>query len=182
MSAPLKTFEVTVQGLWTRTHIISGPKGELGRLTVHRNKWGLVDRARYSPKKGEVLEMRRDPGLLRGQFSFWTDGNEWLGSSLRWSFSKRGITLHTGSRPLKLQPSPTLAAGWVLMAPKTGRMATIRHKSLFSRKATLEVHRRLEFELLLFAYFLGSMVRLESIWPGPILDEPIPSASGATCS
>ena len=31
----------------------------------------------------------RDPGLLRSQFSVWTEGREWLGSSLRWGWTRR---------------------------------------------------------------------------------------------
>ena len=36
---------------------------------------------------------------------------------------------------------------------------------LFGRSATLELYRKLDFELLLFAYFVGTLAPNEMIWP-----------------
>jgi hypothetical protein len=124
-----------------------------------------------------VLQIRRDPGLLRSQFSIWTQGQEWLGSSLRWSFVRREIVLHTGSRPLRILPQPGFRMGWTLQAPRTGEIARIS-PGPFSRRSRIEVFRKVEFELLLFTYFLGWQIRLESFWPGPLIDEE-PSAAPA---
>jgi hypothetical protein len=52
-----------------------------------------------------------------------------------------------------------------MVAPKTGDMARIE-TSLFRRSSRIEVFRRVDFELVLFAYFLGVQLRLESVWPG----------------
>ncbi len=173
-------YEVSISGLWAPRHTISGPDGPLGVLTVERNSRGMVTAGTYRPEKGEVLYFRRDPGLLRSQFSLWTEGHEWLGSSLRWNVVRRDIQLHTGSKPLRLLPIPGFRRGWQLVAPKTGEMARVTHSL---RKARIEVYRRVDFEVLVFAYFLGSFILLESLWPGPDLrnsEEMIGTATAGT--
>lgn len=171
-------YQARVRGLWNSTHELSGPDGPLGTLQVRRNGWGMVVEGHWTPTKGEKLHLRRDPGLLRSQFSLWTDGREWLGSSLRWSFAAREIVLHTGSRPLRLVPLPGFRIGWTLQAPRTGEMARISG-GLLGRSMRIEVFRKLEFELLLFSYFLGWQVRRESFLPGPRLDDDPTAASAA---
>jgi hypothetical protein len=162
---PTATYEVRIRGFWNSVHRLETKEGPLGVLTIERNAWGLVVGGRYSPTKGEVLVVRRDPGLLRSQYSMWTEGKEWLGSSLRWHLARREIVLHTGSRPLRILPLPGFRAGWTLQAPKTGEMARI-HGFPFSRKARIEVFRKVEMELVVFAYFLGAGLLPESLWPG----------------
>lgn len=169
-TTPLHTFRVQVSGLWNTRHEFTrveedGSTVVEGVLSVSRGSWGRVTQAEYRPAKGEVLFIRRDPGLLRSQFSLWTDGNEWLGSSLRWGV-RRQIDLSTGSKPLYLLPVSGLRAGWGLYAPKSGENARMP-SGLLGRSARLEVFRRLDFPLLVFAYFLGNQVLLESILPGP---------------
>ena len=166
MSDTSTTYTTKVSGLWSPRHEIHGPDGRLGVLSASRNRWGTVAEARYAPEKGEVLLMRRDPGLLRSQFSLWTEGREWLGSSLRWSFVGRAITIHTASKPLRLLPAPGLRRGWRLVAPRTGEVARITAGGL-GRGTRIEVHQRVDFEIVLFAYFLGSLILWESAWPGP---------------
>jgi hypothetical protein len=39
-----------------------------------------------------------------------------------------------------------------------------------ARSARIEVYRKVDLELLVFAYFLGSQILLESLWPGPSRD------------
>jgi hypothetical protein len=170
MAEAIATYDVEVSGLWRTVHRLRNAEGEVGVLEISRGRGGLIVAGRYSPVKGEVLQIRRDPGLLRSQFSIWTDGQEWLGSSLRWSFVRREIVLHTGSRPLRILPQPGFRMGWTLQAPRTGEMARIR-PGLLSRRSRIEVFRKVEFELLLFTYFLGWQIRLESFWPGPLIDE-----------
>lgn len=171
------TYEVRVRGLFPRRHIVSGPDGDLGVMRLERNRWGMVVGGRYTPETGEVLLFRRDPGLLRSQFSLWTEGREWLGASLRWSFISREIYISTGGRPFRVVPLPGLRKGWRLVAPKTGEVARIRGR-IFSRKVTIEVGRRMDLELVLFAYFLASQIMGESRWPGPE-PEASPSALAA---
>ncbi len=162
-----KTYQVRVEGLWSAAHTIRGPKGDLGVLRTRRNAAGVVAGGRYEPSRGEVLVLRRDPGLRRGQFSLWTEAREWLGSSLRWSPFSREVVLHTGSRPLRVLPTPGFGRGWRLQAPQAGEMARILYPRPLGRAARLEVYRRMDFEILLFAYFLGSQSHRESFWPGP---------------
>jgi len=159
-------YRVTRRGLPAREFEIAGDEGALGVLTLERGR-GMVVGGRWSPEKGEVLSMRRDPGLLRSQFSLWTEAREWLGSSLRADFVRREIRLHTGSRPLRMLPLTGFRAGWVLQAPKTGDMARI-HLGLLGGGDRIEVLRKLDPELLIFAYFLGLQLRMESLWPGPL--------------
>jgi len=168
---PTQTIDVEIQGLWSSIHTLSRAGEPLGVLSVQRGSKGLVEGARYVPAKGEVLLLRRDPGLLRSQFSLWTEGREWLGSALRWNIFKREIVLHTGSKPLRIQPLSGLRPGWTLQAPKTGEMARILGRP-FGRRARIEVYRRLDMELVVFAYFLGSMILIESLWPGPADPDP----------
>jgi hypothetical protein len=167
--AVLQTYRVTVSGLWNTRHTFTSvtEAGETpeGVLTVRRSRFGRVTSAEYRPDKGEVLIVRRDPGLLRSQFSLWTDGTEWLGSSLRWGL-RRQIDLSTGSKPLYLLPVAGLRAGWGIYAPKSGEMARIV-SSLTGRSSRIEVYRRLDFPILVFSYFIGNQVHLESIAPGP---------------
>jgi len=170
MPEPLATYQFAVSGLWRTEHRASGPDGELGVLGIRRNAWGLVVGAQWQPAKGERLLVRRDPGLLRSQFSLWTEGREWLGSSLRWHFVRREVVLHTGSRPLRMLPLPGFTRGWTLQAPRTGEMARLEFPWL-GRTTRIELYRKLEFELLLFSYFLGWQIRFESAWPGPAIDQ-----------
>jgi hypothetical protein len=182
MAEPTASYDVSVSGLWSSRHRISADGKPVGVLEVRRNKAGMVVAGRYAPEKGEVLDLRRDPGLLRSQFSMWTEAREWLGSALRPHVLQRLIHLHTGSRPLRVMPAPGLGFGWSLVAPKTGEMARIRGNPL-TRRARVEVFRKLDFELVLFAYFLGSQLWLESVWPGPSTREApteLPAPSKAT--
>jgi len=167
MSDAIQTFTFSSTGLFRPRHIVSDSEGKLGELRVRRNRWGVIAGATYRPEKGEVLEFRRDPGLLRAQFSMWTADREWLSSSLRWSFFTRPVTIHTGTKPQTLLPLPGFRSGWKLMAPKTGEMARL-HGSLLSSKSSIEVHRRMDFELVLFAYFLGTLTKCEFLFPGPV--------------
>lgn len=169
MAEPIATYTIQASGLWSTRHRISNSTGTVGSLTVRRSGLGVVESGTFQPDKGEVLTFRRDPGILRGQFSVWTEGREWLGSSLRWSVMRREIALHTGNKPLRLVPLPGFSFGWSLQAPKTGEMARI-HGNPLTRKARVDVFRKVDFELLVFAYFLGSQIWLESLWPGPELD------------
>jgi hypothetical protein len=170
MAEPVASYRTQVSGLWNTRHRILGPEGEVGVLTVRRNRWGLVSEATWSPLKGEVLQFRRDPGILRSQFSLWTAGREWLCSSLRSSFWRREIVLHTGSRPLRIVPLSGLRTGWTIQAPRTGEVARLEG-GLVGRSMRLSIYKKLELELLVFAYFLGWQVRREAFWPGPEQDE-----------
>jgi len=165
MPQAIATYTIRVSGILETRHEIHADSGRLGVLTISRNGKGMVVAGRYAPEKGEVLSLRRDPGLLRSQFSLWTEGREWLGSSLRWSFVGREIALSTGTKPYRLVPLPGFRTGWRMVAPKTGEMARIA-TSVFRRGSRIEVYRRVDFELVLFAYFLGWQLRLESLWPG----------------
>jgi hypothetical protein len=165
MAETISTYTTRVSGLWSTRHEIHGPEGLLGTLSIERNARGTIVGGRYAPAKGEVLRFRRDPGLLRSQFSLWTDGREWLGSSLRWSFLRREISMATGNKPYRLVPLPGFRRGWRMFAPKTGEMARITPSTL-RRSTRIDVFRRVDFELVVFAYFLGSQVYLESLWPG----------------
>ncbi|MAF65223.1 MAG: hypothetical protein CMJ84_06150 [Planctomycetes bacterium] len=160
------SYQVRIRGLFRRRHVVSDRDGELGVVRMERNRWGMIVGGSYTPVKGELLLFRRDPGLLRSQFSLWTEGREWLGASLRWSFVSREISISTGGRPFRIVPLPGLRKGWRLVAPKTGEVARI-HGHAFGRGVSIEVGRRLDFELLLFAYFLGAQIMGESRWPGP---------------
>jgi hypothetical protein len=153
----------------------------LGTLTVQRNPRGVVCGGRYVPEKGEVLQFRRDPGLLRSQFSAWTEGREWLGSALRANFLRRRIDLSTGNKPYRLLPAAGFRRGWRMFAPKTGELARMEPRT-FQRGSTIQVFRRVDFELVLFAYFLGSQVYAESFWPGQEVaddQESVPTPSQA---
>jgi hypothetical protein len=178
MSEKTTIYTTRVSGIWNTRHTISGPDGEVGALTLRRNGLGMVVGGTYRPVKGEVLEFRRDPGILRSQFSLWTEGKEWLAAALRWGFVQREVNLSTGSKPMRLVPLPGFRRGWRLLAPKTGEMARIVARPL-SRACRVEVYRRMDFEVVLFAYFLGSQLLAESAWPGPEaeLSQPALAAS-----
>jgi hypothetical protein len=177
MADAVSTYEVRRSGLWNSTHRFLQDGQELGVLSMKRGRGGMVTEGHYSPIKGEVLSLRRDPGLLRSHFSLWTDGQEWLGSSLRGHFVRREIVLHTGTKPLRIQPLPGLRFGWTLQAPRTGQMARLS-SAPFGRRARLEVFRKVDFELVVFTYFLGIQILRESWWPGPpLVAEAPPTAS-----
>jgi hypothetical protein len=181
MAEVIATYNTRVSGLWNTRHAISTADGDLGVLDIERDKKGMIVGGKYTPAKGEVLHFRRDPGLLRSQFSLWTEGREWLGSSLRWSFWKREIAMATGNKPYRLLPLPGFRRGWSMVAPKTGEMARITPLAL-RRASRIEVFRRTDFELVLFAYFLGCQVYAESFWPGKDVQgeqESVPTPSKA---
>lgn len=182
MPEPIASYRTRVRGLWTARHAIETAQGEaVGVLTIERNARGVVVAGWYQPVKGEVLLLRRDPGILRSQFSCWTEGREWIGSSLRWSFLARSIDLATGNKPYKLLPAAGFQRGWRMFAPKTGEMARITPTGL-GRDSRIDVFRRVDFELVVFAYFLGVQVYAESFWPGrEVTDdqESVPTPSKA---
>ncbi len=178
---PKTVYHTRVSGLWNTRHVISreeeGGPVELGTLKVTRNLL-MVTGGTYTPSEGEVLMARREPGLLRSQFSLWTDGREWLGSSLRRTTLKRQIDISSGSTAFRLLPIAGLRPGWSLYAPKTGQACRISASPL-GRSAKIEVFRRLDFPLVIFSYFLGLQVYKESWMPGP---EPakVKAATAAT--
>ena len=161
-----QSFSTRVSGFWSTTHELRDPEGVVGKLEFRRNALGLVVSGTYRPEKGEVLVLRRDPGILRSQFSLWTEEREWLGSALRWSFVGREINISTGSKPLRLVPLAGFRRGWRLLAPKSGEIARCAARP-FSRGCEITVHRRIDFEQVLFAYFLSAHLLAESLWPGP---------------
>lgn len=167
MTEPLQTYRFSASGLFTPRYTVFEGDTRLGELAVKRNAFGMISGATYRPEKGEVLEFKRNPGLLRAQFAMWTENREWLASSLRWSFFRRPITIHTGTKPQTVAPLPGWRAGWTLLAPKTGEMARM-NAAPFSSSSEIEVYRRLDFELVLFAFFLGSLTKLEFLAPGPV--------------
>ncbi len=165
--AGLKTvYEVEVQGLWSSRHVFREDGERLGVLELHRNMVGLVTGATYRPEKGAVLLFDRDPGLRRGQFTMWSEGREWLGSSERDGFFGRVLKLHSGGKPFHLVPLEGFQKGWGLHAPRTGESARIV-ASFLSRDTRIEVKKRLDFPLVLLAYFLGAQIYAEAVWPGP---------------
>lgn len=166
MPQPLRTIKIKKHGLWNRTHLLIDEDGNLlGKLAIRRNRWGLVVAGEYRPEKGEVLRIRRDPGLLRAQFSLWSEEGEWLGSSLRWAWMRRQIDLWTGSKPFRIVPARGFRRGWRMIATKTGESASIR---LGFGSAEIKQHRKVNFELMLFAHFLGSLTPYECFWPTSI--------------
>ena len=98
------------------------------------------------PEKGERLVLRREPGILRSQYSLWTEGREWLGSSLRPGFVQREIALSSGAKSYRLLPTASFGRGWRMLAPKTGEMARILHDGL--GRSRIEVYRRVDTELV----------------------------------
>jgi hypothetical protein len=169
MEAEATVYHVQVRGFWNTTHEFSQDtdtgRKVLGTLSIKRGLW-MVTEGVYKPLEGEVLTFRRDPGLLRSQFSVWTDGREWLGSSLRWTTARRRIDLSTGSKPYTMLPIEGWRMGWSLYAPKSGEMARLVAEGL-GRQARIESYRRIEFPMLVLMYFLGSQIYLESLIPGP---------------
>lgn len=172
-------YSTRVSGLWNLRHEIRQEGELMGSIELRRNGFGMIASATYTPQKGETLEFRRDPGILRSQFSLWTADREWLGSALRWSFFGRFIDISTGSKPLRLLPLPGFTRGWRLMAPKSGEMARLVARP-FSRGCEITVHRRMDFEQVLFAYFLGAQLLPESLWPGPAAQDSNPAAAAAS--
>jgi len=179
MPEPTQVYTTRIHGLWNTRHEFADEEAVLGSLSVKRDLWGAPESGAWQPEKGEVYLFRRDPGLLRGQFSMWTDTREWLGSSLRWSYMRREFSLHNGGKPFRLLPSPLLGKGWVLYAPKTGESARIEG-SLLGRGTRIEVYRRLDFPLLVFAYFLASQSFLEGLWPGPTAEQGLERTGGSS--
>jgi hypothetical protein len=176
----IATYHTRARGFLRSEHEIEGPDGRLGLLHVERNGAGMIVGGRFVPEQGELLVIRREPGILRGQFSLWTEGREWLGSSLRPGFVQREISLSTGAKSFRLLPTASFGRGWRMLAPKTGEMARILPEGL--GRSRIEVYRRVDNELLLFAFFLSVQVRHESWWPGRADEgesETIPSASKA---
>lgn len=183
MPETIATYRVHKSGLWSSRHTWTSADGQVGVLRVERRPKGLIAGGRFQPDKGEVLVFRRDPGLLRGQFSMWTENREWLGSSLRWSWLRREINLHTGNKPFRLVPIEGFACGWSLQAPKTGEVARL-YGNPVTGAARIDVFRKADFELLVFAYFLAAQTWREAIWPGPHADAEFeaPAASKARVS
>jgi hypothetical protein len=141
----------------------------MGALSMTRNQVGMVVGGRWSPESGEVLHFRREPGLLRPQFSVWSDAREWLGSSDRSNFFQRRFDLWTGGKPYRLVPLTGVGRGWRLIASRTGESLRIEH-GLLRRRARVLIFRKTELELVLFAYFLGALALFQSLPPTSLDD------------
>lgn len=181
MAEPLKTYSTRVSGFIRPTHVILDADGaELGRIVVRRNRLGMIVSGVYTPAKGEVLEFKRQPGLLRAQFACWTEAREWLGATIRPGFARRTVEMWTGGKPLRLVPSLGLARGWRVVGSKSGLVASTTH-SWLGRGAKLETFRKMDLELLLFAYFIGGLALWESALPTSIesVDRGTPAAARA---
>jgi len=177
MSEPILIYRVRVSGFWSTRHTIEvetpeGAREPVGSLAVRRNWYGMVVQGEFRPEKGELLIFRRDPGLLRSQFSVWTEGREWLGSALRWGWLKRTIEVSTATsnKPYHMLPLPGWTRGWRLIAPKTGEAARLRTGPL-GRSTRIEVFRRLDVDLVVLAHFIGWQILVESLWPGTALTD-----------
>ena len=165
MAEPLKTFTTRVSGLFRPVHVVSDSDGkELGRIVVRRNRLGMIVSGTWTPAKGEVLEFKRQPGLLRAQFACWTEAREWLGATIRPGIARRTIEMWTGGKPLRLVPSLGFGRGWRIVGSKSGLVAQLNH-SWIGRGAKLETFRKIDLELLLFAYFIGGLALWESALP-----------------
>jgi len=181
MPEATETYRTRVSGFWSPRHTLLDGEGKtLGVLAVRRNRVGMIVGAEYRPEQGEVLQFRREPGLLRAQFSLWTEGKEWLGSSIRQGVVRRTIELWTSTRPYRLVPRLGLGKGWRMVATKTGLVAEIAHPWI-GRGATLSVYRKLDFELLLLGYFVGTLGLLESTAPTSLeaVDRTAPGAAAS---
>ncbi len=164
MADPKTVYSTHVSGFLNTRHEWTGEEGRVGEMIISRNALGLVNEGEWRPAKGEVLRFQRDPGMLRAQFTLWSDGREWIGSSLRDNYFRRLVNIHTGGKPFQLVPASGFSKGWSLIAPKSGEVARME-TGLFGRDSELKVYRRLDFPLLLFAYFLGFPIYAESVWP-----------------
>ncbi len=165
MAKTLKNYTTRVSGFLRPRHTVVDEDGkELGVLEVQRNRLGIIVKGTWKPGKGEILEFRRDPGLLRAQFACWTEAREWLGSSIHPSVARRTIEMWTGGKPLRLVPRLALGRGWRIVGAKSGLVAEIDHGFL-GRSAQITTHRKIDFELLLFAYFIGGLALWESALP-----------------
>ncbi|MFT7664134.1 MAG: hypothetical protein ACI87A_002364 [Planctomycetota bacterium] len=165
---PKNVYTTRVSGLWNLRHEIHDEEGRVGLLEMRRNALGLITAATYTPEKGAVLTISRDPGLRRSQYSMWSSGREWIASSERDGFLPRPMQIHTGGKPFHLVPLRGFVKGWGLHAPRTGEAARMT-ASWLGRASRIEVYKRLDFPLLLLAYFLGYRSYCEAIWPGPRL-------------
>ncbi|QDV06420.1 hypothetical protein Poly30_19290 [Planctomycetes bacterium Poly30] len=165
MAEQLKTYTTRVSGFLRPRHTVLDENGkDLGVLEVQRSRLGLIVGATWKPEKGEVLEIKRDPGLLRAQFACWTEGREWLGSSIRPGVARRTIEMWTGGKPLRLVPRLEFGRGWRIVGAKSGVVAQIEH-ALLGRSAKIATFRKIDFELLIFAYFIGGLALWESALP-----------------
>ncbi|MDF1838727.1 MAG: hypothetical protein P1V35_12725 [Planctomycetota bacterium] len=168
MAQKMQNFSTRLSGWWSPRHTILNEEGEtLGVLNVHRNWRGMIMGGEYVPEKGEKLIIRRDPGLQRAQFSLWTDTREWLGSSLRPRLVQRRIDVWSGVRPYRIVPKAGFGRGWRVIASKTGEVASVR-QPLLPRGSKWTIQRKMDFELMLFCYFLGSLSPSESFLPSSL--------------
>lgn len=167
MADPVSVYTARASGLWNTRHEIALEGGEVqGELRLVRGPLGWIGRGEYRPVKGAVMLFQRDPGLVRGQFTMTSESREWIGSSVRFNPFKPVFEINTGGKPYFLAGVPGLGRGWALYAPKTGEVARIA-PDLLGRGARIEVLRKTQFPLLLFAYFLGCPIYCETLLPGP---------------
>lgn len=173
------TLTTRVRGFLRPVHTVLDDEGkELGRIEVRRNRLGMIVEGTWTPAKGEVLHFVRQPGLLRAQFACWTEAREWLGATIRPGVARRTIEMWTGGKPLRLVPRLELGKGWRIVGAKSGVVAQISHPWL-GRGARIETFRKIDLELLLFAYFIGGLALWESALPTSLeaVDRGTPAAA-----
>jgi hypothetical protein len=176
-----KPIASRTSGLWTTRHVNHGAPPPTPPSQVRRAD-GRAQPARrlyvcgrpLPAGTGEVLVFRpRDPGLLRGQFSLWDRGHEWLASSLRWSILRpRHRRFHTGNKPLRSgshSRGVRLRLRRLQAAQDRRRWRASAANPLTSLARAWRSFRKLDFELLTMRVRL--LPRLpdlgsESMWPG----------------
>ena len=169
-------YIVRPQGLLNPTFQFEREGEVLGHMRRERALGiGRLRASLYTPLSGEPISVQRDPGLLRSQFSAWSQihggqGREWLGSSINYEVLGREITLHNGTKPFRLIPTKAFGMGWELHAPKTGLVATFKKKG---RAVEIHLDRRVDFFLLLLSFHNIGSAWLTSISPGPDPTPPI---------
>ena len=169
-------YTIRVQGALNPTFVFERAGEVIG--SMQRRRGGplfFVQSSTYTPVKGEVISIDRDPGLLRHQFGAWSQihggqGREWLGSSIRYGMLGREISLHGGNKPFRLVPTKSFGTGWELHAPKTGLVATFSKRG---RTIEVTLERRVDFYLLLLAFHNIASAWISSIWPGPDPTPPV---------
>lgn len=173
-----KSFTTRTSGWLRPRHVVLDEEGkEIGRIDVTRNRLGMIVKGVWTPTKGEVLEFRRQPGLLRAQFACWTEAREWLGATIRPGFARRTIEMWTGGKPMRLVPRLEFGKGWRIVGSRSGVYAQV-DQSWLGRSAKIETYRKIDMELLMFAYFIGTLAGWESALPTSL--EAVDRGSPAT--
>jgi hypothetical protein len=150
-SLMLDEIEVEVSGFFTTHHYFETESGTLGELTFPAfSSYGVFQAA-----DGRELLMQKTHWL--GSAHEFIEGEVVRGTADRQGLFKREIDVQFDGQEYVLEPTGVLSRGWYLVGAAGTVLLEIQPRGLLQQGAYLSILGALDFDLVVFAYYLIHM-------------------------